>query len=237
MVRLPDMRVLITRPEPDAARLAQALRARGHEPVLAPLMRIEFASEAPPPETAGAVLLFTSANGARAAKAHGVHSARGAFVVGEATALAARAAGFAVDGVAGGDILSLAELVANRLPKDQLLVHAAGSDVAGDLQGALSAMGYRVLRWVAYEARATEMLPAAAAAFLGGEPGAVLLYSPRSAHLLAQLVRDAGLEGQAGRHRALCLSQAVADSAKVVAWGGLEAAAKPRQEALLDLLG
>jgi len=36
------MRLLVTRPEPDASREAETLIARGHEPVLAPLLAIEF---------------------------------------------------------------------------------------------------------------------------------------------------------------------------------------------------
>ena len=35
------MHVLVTRPEGDAARTAQALRARGHTVLVAPLMRME----------------------------------------------------------------------------------------------------------------------------------------------------------------------------------------------------
>ena len=38
------MRLLVTRPEPDASLEAEELAARGHEPVLAPLLAIEFAS-------------------------------------------------------------------------------------------------------------------------------------------------------------------------------------------------
>jgi uroporphyrinogen-III synthase len=110
------MRVLITRPEPDATRLAEALRARGHEPVPAPLMTIVVSQAPPPREIADAVLLFTSANGARAAEAHNVRAKRVVFAVGEATAQAAREAGFRVEGVAGGDVASLTELIANRLP-------------------------------------------------------------------------------------------------------------------------
>jgi uroporphyrinogen-III synthase len=93
------------------------------------------------------------------------------------------------------------------------------------------------VRWVAYAARAAEALPASAAEFLNGESGAVLLYSPRSARLLTQLIRNARLEGAATRHRALCLSQAVADAASAIWWASLEVAAKPSQEALLNLLG
>jgi uroporphyrinogen-III synthase len=128
-------------------------------------------------------------------------------------------------------------LVADRLPKDQLLVHVAGSDIAGDLTGALSARGYRAVRWTAYAARTVDALPAPATAFLNGEPGAVLFYSPRTARLLVQLIRQAGIEPAAARHHALCLSHAVADGASAISWASLEVAAKPSQEALLNLLG
>ena len=231
------MRVLVTRPEPDASKLAELLRARGDEPVLAPLMEIRLSGDEPPAGIADAVLLFTSANGVRAAEAHGVRSSRGVFAVGEATAAAARKAGFEIGGIADGDVAALSALIADRLSKDQLLVHAAGRDLAGDLLSALNARGYKMLRWRAYEALAAKALPASAAAFLGGAAGAVLLYSPRSANLLVTLTRSAGLIAEARRHRALCLSQAVADSAAAIAWASLEVAANPRQETLLDLLG
>ena len=39
------MRLLVTRPEQDGERTAAALRARGHEALLAPLMRIEAAAD------------------------------------------------------------------------------------------------------------------------------------------------------------------------------------------------
>src|SRR6185437_6720906 len=61
------MKVLVTRPSADAAELAAALRARGLEPVLEPLLHIK-----PLPDAAARLeaslpgvqaLLFTSANG------------------------------------------------------------------------------------------------------------------------------------------------------------------------------
>ena len=42
------MRLLVTRPEPDATRQAEILAARGHEPVVAPLLLIEPATETDP---------------------------------------------------------------------------------------------------------------------------------------------------------------------------------------------
>ena len=230
------MRVLITRPEPDASALAELLRARGHAPIVAPLMTIAVLPHKPPEGIEDAVLLFTSANGPRAARAHHVRAARRCFAVGEATAKSAREAGFEVEAVAEGNVESLAALAADRLPKEQLLVHVAGSDLAGDLVGALGAQGFRAIGWTAYAARAAETLPSPATAFLRGQPGTVLLYSPRSARLLVELMEKDGLGEAARHHRGLCLSQAVADSAHAISWASLAVAAKPSQEALLNLL-
>ena len=63
------MRVLITRPEREATALAEALRQRGHEPVIAPLFSVlaltvdDSVTEA---LAACQAVLLTSANGARA---------------------------------------------------------------------------------------------------------------------------------------------------------------------------
>src|ERR1043166_9092920 len=90
------MRLLITRPEADAARTAQALRASGHEVLAAPLLRIE-----PVDADFGAsfdAVLFTSANAARALMSHPRRrelTQCACLTVGDRSAHAARAAGFA----------------------------------------------------------------------------------------------------------------------------------------------
>ena len=64
------MRLLVTRPEPDNERTAAALRAQGHEVLLAPLLRIEPIADADLGAPPWAAILLTSANGARAIAAH-----------------------------------------------------------------------------------------------------------------------------------------------------------------------
>jgi uroporphyrinogen-III synthase len=60
------MRLLVTRPEPDNARTAAALRARGHEVTVAPLMHVAAVGEADLGVAPWAAILLTSANAARA---------------------------------------------------------------------------------------------------------------------------------------------------------------------------
>src|SRR5690349_12810995 len=103
-------RVAITRAQPGADETASRLRALGAEPILAPLLSIvPCASNT---NVAGAdALIFTSANGVRAFP--DVQHARDIAVltVGDATAEAARTAGFANVRSADGDVEALAALV------------------------------------------------------------------------------------------------------------------------------
>src|SRR5260370_36339217 len=89
------MRLLVTRPQDEGERTAAALRARGHDAVLAPLLRIEAVAADIGPGPFAAVLT-TSANAARATGRHpriGAASRLPPFTGGQRRAAAARAAG------------------------------------------------------------------------------------------------------------------------------------------------
>lgn len=230
------MRVLVTRPEPDAAALAKSLSARGHTAIVASLLEIQLSADPLPEHLRGATLLFTSANGVRAACARGIGTNSPVYVVGPATAEAAREAGYPLAGIAEGDAAALARLVAERIPKMSRLVHLAGADTAGDLTGDLARRGYNATRITLYRAVAPATLPGTAAEFLQGAAGAALLFSPRTAIVLTDLVTAAGLKDLATKHRALALSAAVATQARRLPWRIVETADAPATEAILALL-
>ncbi|HEX8374478.1 MAG TPA: uroporphyrinogen-III synthase, partial [Geminicoccaceae bacterium] len=85
--------VLVLRPEPGAGETAARARALGLDPVVAPLFRIEKVAWEAPAEESFDALLLTSANAARCA---GAAPRKPCYAVGEATAEAARSAGFDV---------------------------------------------------------------------------------------------------------------------------------------------
>jgi len=231
------VRVLVTRPREDARALAGTLAARGIESVVAPLL--DIVPRAAELDLASVqALLLTSANGARALGHATARRDLPVLAVGEATAAAARAEGFAEVAVGGGDVAALAELARVRLDPDRgPLLHVAGSAVAGDLAGHLGAAGFSVRRVVLYEARAATRLPEIAAAALdAGTLDAVLLFSPRTARHFVTLVAEAGRGPALRRLRALCLSQAVAEAAGAAEWRALSVARRPDQGALLALL-
>ena len=104
------MRVWVTRPEEDAAELAEALRAEGVEVLVEPLLRIVY-TDGPPLDLTGVqALIATSANGVRAFARRNQQRDVPVLAVGAATARAARAAGFTSVESAAGDVAALARL-------------------------------------------------------------------------------------------------------------------------------
>jgi uroporphyrinogen-III synthase len=234
------LRVLVTRPRGESELFAVTLAMRGHDAILAPLIDI-VPVEGASVDLAGVQgVLFTSANGVRAfAQAE---SARGlpAFCVGDATAAAARAAGFARVESAAGDVEALAALVRDRLnPADGALVHAAGTVVAGDLGGTLGAAGFEVRRVQLYRAETAHGLPAEAADGLrAGQIDVVAFFSPRTAQTFARLVQAAGLGDSLKSADALALAPGtlVLLREEGCAFRRAVAADQPSEAALLDAL-
>ena len=223
------MRLLVTRPEADAARTAEALRARGHEAVLAPLLRIESVKA----EFGGPfdAVLMTSANAARAVAGH--RRARELFslrclTVGDRSAEAARAAGFTRVESADGALPDLVRLVTQRHANGRLL-YLAGEDRAGEF----SSHGVAVETAVVYRAIAVEQLPpdVAPAQFDG-----VLHYSRRSATALLRLAERAGALNAVIGLAHYCLSAEVAAPLRAAGAERIAVAASPTESALLTLL-
>src|SRR5215475_1430450 len=189
------MRLLVTRPQDDAESFAALLRARGHVPVVAPLMDVHFFPGQPLSLDGVQAVLATSANGVRGIAARATRRDVTVYAVGPQTAEAARQAGFTIVISAEGDSVALVETVArNTDPTRGTLLHAAGTETAGRVRQALQAHGFRVETAILYEAQPATVLPAAAAVNLVGDVlDGVLLFSPRSAKAFATLVTDAGL--------------------------------------------
>lgn len=234
------MRLLVTRPEPDASRDAAALAARGHEAVIAPLLVIEFAEDAPLDFAGVQALIVTSRNALRAiASRRELAEARKLplFAVGEATARAAHDVGFADVTTGPGTAEELAELIAATLePKHGPLLHLAGETLAFDLKSPLEAKGFNLRQPVLYRARPAEQLPAQALGLLksGKLDGAILL-SPRTARTFALLIDKHGVVTQGRRLVCYCLSQAVAEVLSVLGFE-VRVAARPREEEVLALV-
>jgi uroporphyrinogen-III synthase len=234
------MRLLVTRPEPQGERTAAALRARGHEVMLAPLMHIEPVTDVNLGRVVWTAVLITSANAVRFLNSHPSRTqilALPLLAVGERSAQAAREAGFANVMSADGDVNDLVQRAARAVAKPGPLLYLAGEDRAGDLAGALGAVGYRVNTAVVYRARIDVRLPEVVARALGaGEIDGVLHYSKRSAETFLAAAAGNQIAINSLKCNHFCLSDQVAEplrakGARVVVAG------RPEEAAVLDLVG
>jgi uroporphyrinogen-III synthase len=232
------MRLIITRPRADAEVLGARLREMGHQVLLEPMLTIQNLPEGRLDLAGAAALLLTSANGARALAEHAERRDLPVLAVGEATAAAARRAGFREVTAAAGDVTGLAALVRQRLaPEDGALVHVAGSAVAGDLAGDLGADGYKLRRAVLYRADAARRFsPPCRAALASCEIDGVLFFSPRGAATFVKLLRRDDLLDMARGVVLYGLSPAVTQAGAGAPWKRRLTAPTPRQDELLALL-
>jgi len=235
------VRLLVTRPEPEGARTASRLRARGHEAWLAPLLRIEPVADVVFGAGPWAGVVFTSANAVRAVAAHprfGELARLPAYAVGARTRDAAIAAELAATVSAEGDVDDLAMLIAAKAGAPGLpLLYFAGNDRAGDLAAALGKVGRTVETVVAYRAvMVGEFDAALRAAIAGGEIDGVLHYSARTASAFIAAAAAAGVTGSAMKIRHFCLSSEVAVPLAAAGAAALHIAPAPNEAALLTLI-
>jgi len=223
----PIRRVWITRARPGAARTAARLTALGFTPLVAPLLTIRPLPEAlsvAPDFTTVAALAFTSPNGVEAFAALTPDLRdRPVFAVGDATADAARDAGFTDARSAAGDIHALAALI-KTTPPDGVILAPGAREPAGDLPALLSD-------------RAVQRLPVYAAEETGivapVDFDAVLLHSPRAARALAST-----LSPEAARNRcAVCISAAAASPLAAHSFTEIRIAGTPDEASVLTALG
>jgi uroporphyrinogen-III synthase len=236
------LRLLLTRPEPDALRTAAALRDRGHQVLLAPLLHFAPVTDADLGAGPWAGLLMSSANAARAMARHPrLRDLRPlpVLAVGDRSAEAARAAGFANVASAMGDAGDLTRIVAGQFGgAGARLLYLAGEDRAADLEAALGAHDIAVDTVVVYRMAAAEALPAETAAALSERwIDGVLHYSRRSAEIYLRCAAAAGLDAAATVPAQYCLSAEVA--APLLAAGAVivRIAPQPNEKSLLALVG
>jgi uroporphyrinogen-III synthase len=235
------VRILVTRSQPRAAQTAADLRARGHQPIIAPLFEMERLADVDPKAGPWDAILLTSANAlwgivsfAHDKKWHGIP----VFAVGDVTAKAARDMRFADVMSAGGNVNDLVDLVAARLRPPARLLYLAGEERAGDLAGALRSKDFEVDLVVVYRFLTARCLPEPAAAALVGDIDGVLHFSRAGAENFLNAARGSNLlEAALTKPIHFCLSEQVAAPLRQAGAAHIEVAARPTHDALLELCG
>ena len=209
------MRLLVTRPEPDAMKLAGLLQERGLEATVEPLLRVSYEDGDEVDLEGAAALIATSRHGLRALIGQPVLAAARSlpiFTVGAATAQEARRMGFQHVLVGPGTAAELVPAIAATLDASEgLLVHLAGQALAFDLKAELEALGFRLLQPTVYRMLAAAALSASTIDQLNdGEIEGVILMSPGTARVYARLVQRHRLTLASRQLAHFCLSDAVA---------------------------
>jgi uroporphyrinogen-III synthase len=236
----PDVRLLLTRPEPDAERTSAALRSLGHAVFVAPLLRIETLTDAGIGEGPWDGILVTSTNAARAVGQHkALPGLQGLPVIaaGNSSSEAMRGAGFRDILSAGGGEKEVVAAAARRFKPGASLLYLAGADRFGDVAGDLKAHTIAVSTVVVYRAvPATALPPPGAKALAEGIEG-VLHFSRRSAATYVAVTLGAHLRAQALETPVhFCLSPHVAEPLAAAGARQIQIAAEPTEAALVALV-
>jgi len=231
------MRLLVTRPEPDARETAAELEALGHSVLVEPLTRIVFL---PSPAIAfrPAAIVFTSRNAVRAAVDWPQVSgwrATTVFAVGDKTAKAAREADFTDVRIGSGDVGGLGDAIAGAQdPAGGTILHVAGRDRTGNLAGRLGARGFNVMTAEAYAAVAVSELSAGARQTLStGALDGALFFSRRAASIFGDLLQKAGLGEALHGVTIYAISDSAAEPLRPFDPAGTRIASNPSAESLI----
>ena len=207
-------RILILRPQPGADATVAKAGKLGLDAIAVPLFKVEAVAWSPPEAASFDGLLLTSANAVRMG-GEGLKQLRGlkTYAIGEATAKAAREAGFdiAATGDAGVDRLL------GSIEPDLKLLHLCGEDRREPADAKQQIRAITVYR--------AEPLSPDLSAVRGS---VALIHSPRAGRRFAELVPE---------RSTVCIA-AISDAAAHVAGGGwrvVETADQPTDDALLAL--
>lgn len=231
------MRVLVARKRESSRAIAERLTQLGHEGLYAPMLIIDSVKteSALPPNTQA--VLVTSANAIRHMPSECRVPSLRVLAVGDATAQAAREAGFRNVDSAQGAARDLEVFARSRLiPAEGSLLYLRGHDVRANLAEDLASAGFVVEERVVYRAVPVQCLPAGVAANIeNGRINVALLLSRRSAEVFAGFITPSLGKGLANI-RALTLAPSVAEPLAGLGFGSVECAGQPNIDSLLAML-
>ena len=232
------VRMLVTRPDPDASETAARLAALDIETTVCPLLRFATLPASLPDPRGFAALALTSGNALRALEEGGNLAPcldLRVYTVGDRTAERARAAGFRHVESAGGAFGDLVELLAHNKPPGPVL-YPAGRDQSGDLAKSLAPHGVMVIVAQVYAMDRIAALPAAVLAGLsGGSIEAALFYSRRTAEAFVALAAPQLDSGTKRRLGMLCIAEQVAEPLLDAHFVRVGLADHPSEEAMMGL--
>ena len=249
------MRVLVTRPEPGAARTAERLSRLGHDAALMPLFQATVTAsldDLPPvPEISG--LIATSARAFDMFEGVDVAAAGIANLpvnaVGPATAQAAREAGFANVLQGGGTARALSQELAaaeaqspgdfkgNLAGSQKVLVYLAGEPRTPVIEAALEAQKIDHVVVECYKmSEISYSTDIVISDILSPAPDVILLYSSRAARRFTALTSAENMDDFLRFSRFLCLSASISSELPAEWQARALVAERPEEDSLIRSL-
>lgn len=231
--------VLVTRPQPVADEFAEKLRREGYNAYVAPMMEYVGLEADPGDLSVYQAIVFTSAQAVQFFAPRVADRNLAVLAVGDATAAAARKAGFEKVFSARGSSEDVAELIKSKTPELELkkVLHPCSDDTADDIGAAVTSLGVDVVQLPVYKAQFLDALPPEVQAALErGDIDVVTVFSTRTAENFVRLLLQKNLRGVSARLEAVCISPTVATMLKELPWRTVRIARQPRMEAVMDAL-
>jgi len=233
-------RVLVTRPQPGAEETAARLVAMGFAPVVMPLTRIVPLEVKTDVDLAAFdAVAITSVNAVRCAPSALLAALKGkpAFAVGDASAAAARGAGFKDVRSAAGTARELGALMLRDCKAGARVIHPVGRERTPGFAEALSAGGVSLTPLEVYGADEIVYSSAMLADIAADGPvwGALAL-SPRAAKLLAGIVACPEPGNLFASTRFFCISHNAAALLDRIARERIFVSEQPTEESVILML-
>jgi len=238
------MHFLITRPEPDASRLASELTKSGHQCTISPLLTLNYLDPGITTLTSAQGLIITSQNALRAL--HAILNTTElqnlarlpVFIVGTQTAAVARELGFKnIQHIAKNAHHLSQHIQENDLKDGGILNYITGTHVAFDMVASMTRIGIKIERTIVYNTELVpDFSPSGKAGLKSGAINAVMLLSPRTAGHYAKLIQKHDLEDQIPSIIHYCLSQNIATELKQLTGCPIQVASTPTMTAMRTLI-
>lgn len=225
--------VLVTRPIEQALKFAEQIKSLGFDPILQPVLKIEY--------TPFSFDTFEDYNGLILSSAQSIQNQliprawemTPVFCVGEMTAHAAIQSGFKKIFTGQGGLLDLIPLIERQVPASGKLLYLRGENVRHDLNKVLT--GYSIYEQITYQAKPIlQISPDVLDRF--GQIDVITVFSARSGAVLRQLIKENGLTSHTPRIKLLCLSPSVVESMVEMNWKSCAIPDFPNQRSVIEKL-
>lgn len=230
--------IVICRPKDDSAELVAVVTAKGFQPLVEPVLGIEYVPADFPGITPNEVLVFTSANGVKAFARGADLRGNTVYTVGRNTADEAQRVGFTNVKTAAGTVDDLVDILLKEYvsTKDDIL-YVRGEEISKDLKRALLKGGITIRELTAYRSVPANNLSLDLLRALDTkEVAALLFFSAKGGGVFADLIEQYGRAHTTRTTKALCISGAVLQSVSVLPFGGSFVADTPDRYGMIKLL-